>query len=327
MGSRGFWTTAAIALGVLAPVGASAEAPAVVASVKPVHSLVASVMAGVREPALLVKGAASPHTYSLTPSDAAALENADLVFWVGEGFELFLAKPLQSLSDESRIVELADIDGLVLLPPREGGLWEPHMDEHAEDEHAEDEHVGEEHAEDEHHEHGAFDGHLWLDPRNAKLMAAEIARVLSERDPEHADIYKRNGDILQAELDALDAEMAARLAPVKRVPFIVFHDAYQYFEKRYGLAAVGSIMVSPEQPPGARRLQEIQEKIAAHGARCVFREPNFEPALVDTVIAGTTARPGVLDPEGASLTEGADLYFGLLRGIADSLRSCLTASS
>jgi zinc transport system substrate-binding protein len=320
----------AIALGLLAPGNAVAEVPKVVASIKPIHSLVAGIMAGVGEPALLVKGAASPHTYALKPSDAADLESADLVFWVGEGFELFLVRPLESLSDESRAVELAETEGLVLLQPREGGLWEPHLDEHAEDEHAGEEHdeaEGEEHAEGEHHEHGAFDGHLWLDPHNAKLMAARIAGVLSERDPEHAGTYRANGDALQASLDALDTELATRLAPVKSAPFIVFHDAYQYFEKRYGLAGVGSITVSPEQPPGAKRLLDIQQKIATHGARCVFREPNFEPALVDTVIAGTPARSGVLDPEGASLNEGTDLYFELLRGIADSLRSCLGASS
>lgn len=324
MATRALWISA-IALGLIAPASALAEVPDVVASVKPIHSLVAGIMAGVGAPALLVKGNASPHDYALKPSDAAALENADLVFWVGEGFELFLVRPLQSLSDESRVVELAETDGLALLAPRDGGLWDPHLDEHAEDEHHEAE--DEEHAEGEHHEHGAFDGHLWLDPHNAKLMAARIASVLAERDPEHAGLYRTNGDALQARLDALDSDLATRLAPVRGVPFIVFHDAYQYFEKRYGLAGVGSITVSPDQPPGARRLQDIQEKIATHGARCVFREPNFEPALVDTVIAGTPARSGVLDPEGASLTEGADLYFELLRGIADSLRSCLAASS
>ena len=309
----------AIALGLIAPGTAAADGPDVVVSIKPVHSLVAGVMAGVGEPVLLVKGAASPHDYALKPSDAAALEGADLVFWVGEGFEMFLAKPLQSLADESHVVELAETPGLVLLPPREGGPWEPHLDE--------GEGEDEEHAEDEHDEHGAFDGHLWLDPMNAKQMTARIAATLAERDPEHAAIYSANSEALQAKLDALDAELTSRLVPVKSVPFIVFHDAYQYFEKRYRLAGVGSITVSPEQAPGAKRLLEIQERIAGRGARCVFREPNFEPALVDTVIAGTPARSGILDPEGASLTEGTDLYFDLLRGIADSLRSCLSASS
>ena len=325
MERSGLWALAA-GFALLLPADARGEAPDVVASIKPVHSLVAGVMAGVGEPTLLVKGAASPHSYALKPSDAAALEGADLIFWVGEGFELFLAKPLQSLADESRVIELADTDGLTLLAPREGGLWEPHLDAHGVDE--DHDHDGEAHGDDqEHHAHDAFDGHLWLDPHNARLMAGRIAEVLAERDPAHADLYKANGEALQAKLDALDAELTSRLAPVKRLPFIVFHDAYQYFEERYGLAGVGSITVSPEQPPSARRLQEIRDKIATHGARCVFREPNFEPALVDTVIAGTPARSGVLDHEGASLTEGPELYFDLMRALANSLGTCLASSS
>lgn len=303
----------AIAVGLLAPADVAAEVPDVVVSVKPIHSLVAAVMAGVGEPRLLVKGGASPHTYALRPSDAAALEDADLVFWVGDQFETFLAEPLQTLLDESRTVALGESDGLVLLPPREGGLWEPHPDESGEGE--------------PHDHHDSVDAHMWLDPRNARVMTARIARKLAERDPERAEIYRANGDAVQARLDDLDAELAARLAPVKDVPFIVFHDAYQYLEKRYELAGVGSITVSPEQPPGARRLQEIRQKIASREARCVFSEPNFEPSLVDTVITGTPARSGTLDPEGASLPEGPDLYFTLLRGIADSLRACLGASS
>lgn len=316
----------AVAFGLLTSSNAEAEVPVVVASIKPIHSLVAGVMAGVGEPTLLVKGGASPHTYALKPSDAATLERADLVFWVGEGLEMFLVKPLQSLSDESRIVELADTAGLVLLPPREGGLWEPDLDEH---EHADApiEGQGEQPGEGEHHEHGAFDVHLWLDPRNAKLMVERIATALAARDPEHAATYRANGDALEAALDTLDTQLDAELASVKPIPFIVFHDAYQYFERRYGLSGVGSITVSPEQPPGVRRIAEIQEKIAGNGARCVFREPNFEPALVETVTAGTQARTGVLDPEGAALVEGPRLYFDLMQSLADSLKSCLAASS
>jgi zinc transport system substrate-binding protein len=158
-------------------------------------------------------------------------------------------------------------------------------------------------------------------------MTEAIVNELSAADPADAAVYHANGDKLQARLDGLDREIAASLAPVKDVPFIVFHDAYQYFDRHYGLAGVGSITVNPEQPPGARRLGEIREKIVNQQARCVFREPNFEPALVDTVVADTDAKTGVLDPEGAGLSEGPDLYFQLMRGIADSLKACLSASS
>ena len=284
-----------------------------VTSFKPIHSLVAAIMEGVGTPSLLVKGAASPHTYALTPKDAAALQDAKLIFWIGDGMEHFLHKAIDTLPRDAKSVELAGIDGLTVLPMRAGGLWDEHM--HG------GETVGEEHEEE------PYDGHLWLDPTNAKLMAKAIVDELSAADPADAVVYRTNGDKLQARLDELDRDIAASLAPVKDVPFIVFHDAYQYFDRHYGLAGVGSITVNPEQPPGARRLGEIREKIVNQQARCVFREPNFEPALVDTVVADTDAKTGVLDPEGASLSEGPDLYFQLMRGIADSLKACLSASS
>jgi zinc transport system substrate-binding protein len=194
---------------------------------------------------------------------------------------------------------------------REGGLWDEHMQE------------GEEQAGD----GEPYDGHLWLDPTNAKLMAKAVVDELSAADPTDAAVYHANGDKLQARLDDLDRDIAASLAPVRDVPFILFHDAFQYFDRHYGLADVGSITVNPEQPPGARRLGEIREKIVNQKARCVFREPNFEPALVDSVVADTDAKTGVLDPEGAGLSEGPELYLQLMRGIADSLTACLSANS
>lgn len=318
---------AAALLLALGAASARAEPPAVVASFKPIHSLVAGVMDGVATPSLIVRGAASPHTYALTPSDAQAIQDAQLVFWVGEGFELFLDKAIETLPQGAKSVELGEIEGLTLLPVREGGIWDEHMDEGAEHAEAEENAEGEERAEGEEHEHGAHDGHPWLDPANAKRMTAAIVAELSAADPANAAIYRSNGKKLQERLDALDKEIASSLAPVKQVPFIVFHDAYQYLDKYYDLAGVGSITVNPEQPPGAKRLGEIRDKIVNQQARCVFREPNFAPALVDTVVADTGARTGVLDPEGASLYEGPDLYFQLMRSIAASLKTCLSASS
>jgi zinc transport system substrate-binding protein len=267
-------------------------------------------MEGVGTPSLLVKGAASPHTYALTPKDATELQDARLIFWIGDGMEHFLHKAIDTLPMDAKSVELAEVEGLTVLPMREGGIWDEHM------------HEGEIE-----HEEEPYDGHLWLDPANAKLMTEAIVKELSAADPADAAAYRANGDRLQNHLDALDHEIATSLASVKDVPFIVFHDAYQYFDKHYGLAGVGSITVNPEQPPGAKRLNEIREKILNQQARCVFREPNFEPALVDMVVADTDAKTGVLDPEGASLSEGPDLYFQLMRGIAGSLKACLSTSS
>jgi zinc transport system substrate-binding protein len=238
---------------------------------------------------------------------------------VGDNLEAFLHKALESPDiAQKKLFQAAELPGIRMLPARSGGLWEPHHHE-GEEEGAQEE--------DPDNDHDGKDPHIWMDPENAKVIARELAVILSGLDAENATKYRANAEKFAASMDALSKEIDGAVSPVRDKRYIVFHDAYQYFEKRYGLAGVGSITVSPEQAPGAKRLQDIQEKIGTHGARCVFREPNFEPALVDTVIAGTPARSGVLDPEGASLNEGADLYFDLLRGIADSLKSCLAASS
>ncbi|KQN74446.1 zinc ABC transporter substrate-binding protein [Devosia sp. Leaf64] len=307
-----------VALTSLMLTGTALAVPNVVASTKPVHSLVAAVMAGVGEPGLIVKGSASPHTYSLRPSDAAALENGDIVFWTGHGMELFLADALETLSTKAETVELADAEGITLLPVREGGAFEHHShgDEHAEE--------GHEHGEHDHaHEEGEGDMHFWLDPENAKLMVTDIAKVLSAADPDNAAKYNSNAETEIATLGALETEINASLIGVKDKPFIVFHDAYQYFEKRFGLDVAGSITVSPEVMPGAARVDQLRTKVQELGATCVFAEPNFEPTIVKTIIEGTNAKAGVLDPEGSALTEGPDLYANLLRGLATGLVDCL----
>ena len=298
--------------------GTTMAAPAVVASTKPVHSLVSAVMGDTGSPTLLVKGAASPHTYSLRPSDAAALEGADVVFWTGHGMELFLGEALETLSTDATVVELAETPGIELLPVREGGAFEAHS--HGDEDHDHD-HAHEEEGHD--HAEGEGDMHFWLDPENAKLMVSAIAEALSAADPDNAPVYAANAEAEQARLDALTQELTATLAPVTGKPFLVFHDAYQYFENRFDLDVAGTVTVSPEAMPGAARIDELRAKVAELGATCVFAEPNFEPAIVGTIVEGTAAKAGVLDPEGASLTEGPDLYHQLLRGIATGLVDCL----
>lgn len=323
----------ALSLAALASVlltGTALAAPAVVASTKPVHSLVAAVMGDLGTPDLIVKGAASPHTYSLKPSDAAALESADIVFWTGHGMELFLADALETLSGKARIVELAEAPGIELLPVREGGAFEAHQHEgegHDGHDHEAEGHDHEAEAHDhEGHDHaheGEGDMHFWLDPENAKLMVTEIATVLAEADPDNAATYEANAEAERVRLDQLEEELRTTLAPVAGKPFIVFHDAYQYFERRFGLTVAGSITVSPETLPGAARVDELRAKVAELGATCVFAEPNFQPAIVSTIIEGTPAKAGTLDPEGAALTPGPDLYAELLRGLATGLVDCL----
>ncbi|SIQ57530.1 zinc transport system substrate-binding protein [Rhizobium sp. RU35A] len=316
---------------------AAHAAPDVVVSIKPIHSLVASVMQGVAEPKLIVDGAASPHTYSMKPSNAKAVADADIVFWVGPTMEAFLDKPLDALGGKAMVVALGDAPGLEKLTFREGGPFEAHDDgdEQGEghdrvtekahhDDHGHDAHEAHAH---EGHSHEGFDTHLWLDPENAKAMVKEIEARLVAADPANVAIYTRNTLALLKRIDALDVEIAATVAPVKNKPFIVFHDAYQYFEHHYGVKVAGSITVSPETAPGAERLKEIKAKIAGLGATCVFAEPQFTPKLINVVTEGTRAKSGVLDPEGATLKAGPDLYFELMRTIATSLNDCLGKDS
>lgn len=318
-----------------------ADAPVVVTSIKPVHSLVSAIMQGVGMPELIVDGAASPHTYSMKPSNAKALQDAKVVFWVGPGMEAFLEKPLESLGGDASVAELDKAPGLIKLKLREGGAFEAHDDgDHDGDAHEaghdqakeaaghDHDHATEAHDDHDHdHGHGAFDTHLWLDPENAKAMAAEITTTLVAADPANALAYQANAEALNAKLDALDKEIAGIVSPVKDKPFIVFHDAYQYFENRYKVRVAGSITVSPETIPGAERIAEIHKKVADLGATCVFAEPQFQPRLVDVVLEGTKAKAGVLDPEAATLDAGPDLYFKLMRGIANNLKDCLSRES
>lgn len=296
---------------------AAAKVPVVVASIKPLHSLAASVMAGVGEPSLLIKGAASEHVYSMRPSDAALLASADVVFWVGKPLETVLIRPLASLTTGARVVALLDIEGLTRLRPREGGVWEPDQDGR-EGEAASADAGGLQGGRDDEAE-----AHIWLDPENAKRIGMRMAEELAAVDPDNAARYRANAAALAARIDALEGELRPRLAAIADRPFIVFHDAYQYFERRFGLAGAGSITLNPAQPPGAERIAQIHEKLATAGAVCIFYEPQFPSTLVNAVADGTGARIGELDPTGAAIPDGPDLYFQLLRDLTASLERCL----
>ena len=314
----------------LLPIGAlllapwmALAAPNVVASIQPVHSLAAGVMQGVGEPRLLITGGASPHDYSLRPSDARAIAEADVMFWIGPDLESFLVKPLNNAKHKVQIVSLLEAPGVIVLPLRTGGAWESHRHDPVEPVGKDTQH---DHShETDHHGHEAdHDTHLWLDPVNAIAMTRRMVAVLGEVDPDHKTDYERNGAALIERLNQLNQQLALKLAPVKDQPYVVFHDAYQYLEQRYGLNAVGSVVLDPEQRPGAKRVVEIQARIRDRGVRCVFSEPQFQPALVKTVIAGSNARSGTLDPLGAEIPPGPHAYFQLLEGLADALRACLS---
>jgi zinc transport system substrate-binding protein len=291
----------------------------VIASVKPVHSLVSSVMQNVGTPSLIVEGAQSPHTYALKPSQAQQLQNADVVFWIAHDLEAFLEKPIKAIATNAKSIELLDSQGLVKLPFRKRDAF----DDHGHEEHDKEHHGHENHAK-KNHDHGTFDPHIWLDPLNAKIMVHEIEQTLVEADPTNAEKYKANAKDIMVKLDKLVDEVTAKLDKVKGQRFIVFHDAYQYFEKRFGLSAVGSIAVSPEVLPGARQIDDLKAKVIDLGVTCVFSEPQFEPKMIETVIEGTNARTGEIDPLGSSINDGSELYFILIRNMASSFKTCLS---
>lgn len=281
---------------------------AVVTSIKPVHSLVSAVMEGAGTPTLLVDGASSPHAFSLRPSAARSLSRADVVFWVDEGLEGFLVRPIASLAGDATVIKLLDTPGLTLLDLREGGTFDAHDHGHGADDHG----------------HDAVNPHVWLDPKNAAVMVDEIARAMAEADPDNAALYRRNAAETQTGLAALTDELTARLEPVRGARFVVFHDAYPYLEARFGVEAAGAITLRPELSPGAAQLGEIRSAIEALDVRCVFAEPQFEPRLVTALVDGTGATVGTLDPLGVAAEAGPDHYAAMMRANATALLDCLS---
>lgn len=282
--------------------------PNVVATIAPVHSLVSGVMKGVGEPSLLLRGFVSPHAYSLRPSEARDLERADVVFWVGPNLETFLEKALRNRRSAANVA-LGEASGVVHLAARAGGVWES---EHADG-----------HEQEENHKHGLEDPHVWLDPRNARAMIREIVAALSRVDPENRPIYQANGQRRETELADLEKELSDLLEPVREQPYIVFHDAYRYFEQRFSLASAGAVSLGPDRNPSARRIRDLRAHIQTVGARCVFREPQFESRLVDVLREDLGMRVGILDPLGGGLPPGPELYSRLLRDNARALLACL----
>jgi zinc transport system substrate-binding protein len=290
--------------------------PKVIASIVPVHSIVASVMGDVATPELLLSGQNSEHTASLSPQQISDLGNADAVFMIGSGLEYKLGQISGNEAVKGKkFVSLSEAPGITTLKVREGGKF---------DEHDEEEHEGEEH-EDDDHDDGLlkFDPHVWLDPENVKTMTEAVAAELGRIDPEHAKTYETNAAAYIASLDQLAADISAETKPIRNKPFIVFHDAYQYFEARFGLTAVGSISDVSAASPSAKRLKEIKDKLEETNAICVFREPQFDAKYVSVVLEGSKAKQGVLDPIGSELTPGPSAYAELLKNLAKSARDCL----
>ncbi len=288
----------------IATLPARAEAPRVATDILPVQSLVAMVMKGVGSPDLIVSPGASPHGYSLRPSEARALEDADLVFWMGPALTPWLEEAIGTLARDAHVTSLLRVDATVLHLFREGVGLESH---HGHDDHS----------------HTGVDPHAWLDPQNAIAWIEVIAFRLAQEDPDNAATYAKNAKAAQAEIETVSAQITAKLAPLHDRPYIVFHDAYQYFEHRFDIPAAGSITLSDATKPSPARLAEIRGIIAETGARCVFSEVQFNPALIATVMEGSDAHTTVLDPLGTEQTPGPGLYLAVLQAMADQMAGCL----
>ena len=309
----------------------------VVASIKPIHSLVSYVMDGVGKPDVIVDGYNSPHGFSLKPSHAKMIENADLIIWVGEDLEALLEKPLNTIAKKAVNIEIMDLSGIKKLKFREKNIFEGHDDHghgHKEKKHDDHGHGHKEKKHDDHghkkakhddhghegHAHGEHDPHVWLDPMNAKVIIKEIEKQLVKLDPDNSSKYKANSKKAQSELDNLTKNIKRDLKGNLR--FVVFHDAYQYFENRFGIKVLGALTVNPDVLPGAEQLSEIREVIEHEKVNCLFSEPQFNPAIIKSIAKDTKIKTGVLDPLGATLDKGKGMYSALLQSMYASFKGC-----
>ena len=310
----------------------------VVASIKPIHSLASYLMDGINKPDLIVDGYSSPHGFALKRSHAKMLQEADIIFYVGEDLENFLEKPLKSIAKKAEKIELMEVKGLTKLKFRERNIFDEHDDHgHEEDGHKEDDHDDHKHEEDGHkeddhddhghdehghegHAHGEYDPHIWLDPINAKVILFEMSKHLIENDPKNEAKYRANLSKGYKEIDKLTRDVESSLS--KSVASIVFHDAYQYFEKRFNVNILGAFTVNTDVMPGAEQLSEIRVIIEHDKVSCIFSEPQFNPDIINAVAKDMNIKTGVLDPLGATLEPGKDLYFDLIKNMSKSFKGC-----
>ena len=289
----------------------------VVTTIKPLHSLISNVMKGVGEPSLIIEGTSNPHNFVLKPSHAKLLEDADIIFWIGGDLEAFMEKPLSSLAKDAEKISFIELGTIEKLKFREDNIFD--YDDH-EDHEDHDGHKENEHDDHDEHNHGEFDAHLWLDPVNAKKMVIEISHELSELDPANKNTYMANADKTIEDLDRLIKEVNRSLS--KDISYVVFHDAYQYFEKRFGVTSAGALTLNPDVLPGAKQIIDIQNLIKEKNIKCIFSEPQYNPKIIETLANDTNILTGTMDPLGANLDSGATMYIKLIMNIANSIKNC-----
>lgn len=296
-----------------------AKVPSVVTDMPAVQSLVQQVMGDLGQPAVLISQGGDPHHYQLRPSQAASLQDADLLIWVGPEMTPWLDRSADALGADRSL-------GLLALPQTQRRAYAGDGDDDGDDDHGHDhghEHEGEGEAD---HHHEGTDPHAWLNPQNGIVWLQGIAEALAQRDPEHAATYRANAQAGVKSIEALDQSLQARLAPVKDKPFVVFHDAYGYFTEHFGLPPAIPVSLGDASTPSAARLAQIRDQIGASGAACAFPELNHDARLLDAVTEGSAVRQGAaLDPEGTAAPQGAGLYATILDGIGGALADCLAA--
>lgn len=285
---------------------AFASKPLIVASINPLHSIVTSIVGNTGNVSLLIESNTSPHNFALKPSHAKLLNNAEIFFYIDDQLESALKKTIKSLPKTVKVKKVSQFKNLKLLPVRENLNWEEDGHGHNHD-----------------HDHGSYDIHFWLDTQNAIEIAKGVTQELSKLYPENINTYKKNAKKLITKIKTKDNSIKLKLKEVKNKPYIVFHDAYQYFEKAYNLNAIGSILLNPEQPPSPKRIIKIRSKIKTLNAYCVFKEPQFKAQIVNTVIENTNAKVGTLDPLGSNIVSGQDMYINLLDDLATNIKNCL----
>ena len=285
---------------------------AVVASLKPLGFIASAIADGVTETQVLLPDGASEHDYSLRPYDVKRLQGADLVVWIGPEMEAFMEKSVSNIpaAKQVTIAQLKDVKPLLMKGADDD-----------DDEHDHDHDHGEKG--DAHHHHGDYNMHLWLSPEIARASAVAIHEKLVELMPQSRAKLDANLKDFEANLAATDKQVANELAPVKGKGYFVFHDAYGYYEKHYGLTPLGHFTVNPEIQPGAQRLHQIRTQLVEQKATCVFAEPQFRPAVVEAVARGTSVRMGTLDPLGTNIKLGKTSYSAFLNQLANQYASCL----
>ncbi|MDC0516805.1 zinc ABC transporter substrate-binding protein [Candidatus Pelagibacter sp.] len=296
----------------------------VVTSIKPIHSLTSYIMDGVGSPGLIVDGYNSPHSFQLKPSHAKMLEQADIIFWIGEDLENFLEKPLATIAKKAEKIELLEIKDIKKLKFRERNIFEEHdgHDNHGDDAKKEEHDDHEDDAKKEEHDdhddlgHGEFDPHIWLDPINAKVILNEITEHLIENDSKNASTYKSNLAKAISEIDKLIIDVITETNT--DLSYVVFHDAYQYYENRFNVNILGAMTVNPDVMPGAEQIHEIHEVIEHDNVSCILSEPQFNPDIIKSIAKDTSVKTGVLDSLGANLKSGKNLYFDLIRNMSSS---------